>query len=119
MQHFLWSLTGSLLLVPLVCGCGKPGIDAEVATQGGPKQTEHRSQAEQVQQFIKDLQKTGKDAPDSRQATMYITMLGKMGAEAEPALPVLEKIAGDSAAVKQTRESAKSAIEYIKAAIDN
>jgi len=107
-----------LLLVSLMSGCGKPGVDANSVAGSGPQLTQHRSQAEQVQQLIKDLQQTGSDAPEPLHRNRNITILSQMGAEAKPALPVLQKIADDPKTDDETRANAKAAIQEIQSAID-
>lgn len=118
MKHAVYSLLGAALLLPFVAGCGDPGVDAEqTVTQDGGPQANIKDKVLPPKEHAKKLADQLENMETPRAMMMNIGMLGQMGADAEVALPTLEKIANDDKTDEQLRERAKAAIEKIKAAL--
>ncbi len=117
--NYLTVIASTILLLSVV-GCGNDaGVDAESATEGGPRQKEHLDKQERVQAIIKQLEETDfTDAEGNQRIGMKIGGLGAFGADGEPALPILHKIA-DEVEDENIRTSANHAIKSIEEAVAN
>ncbi len=114
-QFYQLTMTGLLVLV--VAGCNsKSGVDAKDVTAGGPRQKTHKTNSERVEHAIKELENAEIDKQGSRNFGMKIGALGAMGAEAEPALPVLEKILSETQD-EDIKIAAEHAIKRIQEAV--
>ncbi len=108
----------AMLLFSGAAGCGeKPGIDAEQATAGGPRQNRVVNVDEDVQFIIKSLENAEPDEATIAKMGMKMTSLVVKGAAAEPALPVLRKIR-DEWDDDHVRDVVGRAIEKIEQAVE-
>lgn len=114
--HHLPSVGALLMLAIAGCG-GNAGVDAEMATKGGPKMRREINVEERVQLNIKWLEEAEPDEATNHNILQKMLSLVAAGAAAEPALPVLEKIQQEWPN-EDVRDAATNAINKIQDAVD-